>query len=84
MKTATGNKNLIKTIADVDVDGLRGVNYYTIKEMWDVEYADGDFTWCEIEYKVVDEFDYPWSDIERDGGLAQVQADLRECYGVEN
>lgn len=79
----TGNKKLIKVIADVDVDGLLATNYYKIKEMYDVEYADECGTWWEIEFKIIDEFDYSWAEIERDGGLAQVNADLRECYGVE-
>lgn len=83
MKTATGNKYFIKNIAEVDVDGLRGINYYTIKALYNVEYADEIGEWCELEETIIDEFDYPWDAIERDGGIAQVNADLRECYGVE-
>lgn len=71
---------LIKKIVDVDVDGLNAKNHYTIKEMYDEIGEDG---FAKIVFKTIDEFDYPWAEIERDGGIAQVNADLRECYGVE-
>lgn len=71
---------LIKNIVDVDVDGLNAKNHYTIKAMYDEIGEDG---FAEIVFKTIDEFDYTWADIEKDGGIAQVNADLRECYGVE-
>lgn len=82
MKTKTGNSYFIRNVVSVDVDGLRGVNHYTVKAMHDVEYTDGETTWCEIEYKTLDDFDYTWGEIERDGGIAQVNRDFEECYGV--
>lgn len=39
-------------------------------------------TYANIVYKTIDEFDYTWRDIEADGGIAQVNADLEECYGI--
>lgn len=70
----------IKNIVNVDVDGLRNVNHYTIQAMYDEIGEDG---FASIVFKTIDEFDYTWREIERDGGIAQVNADLRECYGVE-
>lgn len=71
---------LIKNIVEVDVDGLHAKNHYTIKAMYD---EIGDDGFADIVFKTIDEFDYTWADIEKDGGIAQVNADLRECYGVE-
>ena len=72
----------IKNTVDVDVDGLRGVNHYTIKAMYNVEHTDERGSWWELEHKLIDEFDYTWDEIERDGGIAQVNKDLKECWGV--
>lgn len=70
---------LIKYIVDVDVDGLLGINHYTIKGMYDKIDDDG---FAEIVFKTIDKFSMTWNEIEEYGGIAQVNADLRECYGV--
>lgn len=69
----------IKNVAKVKVDGLRGINSYTIKAMYDEIGEDG---FASIVYKPVDSFQLTWDEIERDGGIAQVKADLAEVYGV--
>lgn len=74
---------LIKHIVDVDVDGLNAVNHYTIKAAYNEIREDERGTYAEYTEKVIDEFDYTWADIEKDGGIAQVNADIAECYGVE-
>lgn len=71
---------LIKRIVDVDVDGLNAVNHYTIRAMYDKVGDDG---FADIVFKTIDEFDYTWADIEMDGGIARINADIAECYGVE-
>jgi len=70
---------LIKNIVEVKVDGLRGVNHYKISALYDRIHEEG---WADTCQKVIDEFDYSWDDIEKDGGIAQVNKDLQECYGV--
>lgn len=70
----------IKNIVEVDVDRLNAKNHYTITAMY-VEIGDDGF--ADIVFKTIDEFDYTWADIEKDGGIAQVNADLREFYGAE-
>lgn len=72
----------IKNIVEVDVDGLNGINHYTIKAMYNEITEDERGTYANIVYKTIDEFDYTWRDIEADGGIAQVNADLKECYGI--
>lgn len=69
----------IKNVLSVDVDGLKGVNHYTIKAQYNAIDEEGFAT---LNHKLVDEFDMTWDEIERDGGIAQVNKDLKECYGV--
>lgn len=69
----------IKNVVKVEVDGLRGVNSYTIKAMYNEIGEDG---FANIVHKLVDSFSLTWDEIERDGGIAQVKADLAEVYGV--
>lgn len=69
----------IKNVAKVEVDGLRGINRYTIKAMYNEIGKDG---FASIVHKPVDSFSLTWDEIERDGGIAQVKADLAEVYGI--
>ena len=76
----TANKMVfIKNIVDVKVDGLRGLNHYKITAMYDEIHEDGH---ASIKQIVVDEFDYTWSEIEREGGIAQFNKNMKECYGT--
>ena len=68
-----------KRIVNVDVDGLKCVNHYQIQDQFD---KIGDDGFADIVFKTVDEFDYAWDEIERDGGLATVKQDLIETYGA--
>lgn len=69
----------IKNVADIKVDGLRGINTYTIKAMYN---EIGDDGVASIVHKPVEVFSMTWDEIERDGGIDQVNADLAEVYGV--
>ena len=69
----------IKNILDVKVDGLAGVNHYTVKAMYDEIDSEGFAT---ITYKTIDKFDMTWKEIEEKGGVGAVNKDLKERYGV--
>lgn len=73
---------LIKNIVEVDVDGLRGINHYTIKAMYNEIHEDERGKWADIVYKTIDEFDLTWDEIEEEGGIAKINKDIEECYGV--
>ena len=68
----------IGNVLSVDVDGLKGVNTYTIKAMYNRISADG---FADIHFELVDRFSLTWSEINEDGGIGQVNADLNDCYG---
>ena len=83
MSNETNNLEFIKNEVDVDVDGLRGINHYRISAMYNRIHVDEKgFEWADLTFKVIDEFDLTWDEIEKDGGIAQVNRDLKECYGV--
>lgn len=68
----------LKNVLNVDVDGLKGVNHYTIKAMYD---AIDDDEVATITYKLLDEFDMTWQEIKEGGGIAAINKDLKERYG---
>lgn len=76
-------RRFIGNTVNVDVDGLRGINFYTVKACYEVTYYDERGTYAKTEFETVDSFDYPWSEIERDGGIEQVNANLRDVYGPD-
>lgn len=76
-------REFIRNVVDVDVDGLRGVNHYTIKAMYNEIREDGRGSYAAIVFELLDEFDYTWQEIERDGGICQVNEDLKEAYGED-
>jgi len=69
----------IKNTLDVKVDGLRGINHYTVKAMYDKIDDEGFAT---ITHKLVDEWNMTWKEIEEEGGISAINKDLKECYGV--
>lgn len=71
-----------RNVLFTDVDGLRGVNTYTIKAEYDVRHEGQFGAYYKLGYELIDEFTMTWDEIERDGGIAQVKKDLKECYGV--
>ena len=68
----------IGNVLSVDVDGLKGVNTYTIKAMYNRISADG---FADTHFELVDRFSLTWSEINEDGGIGKVNADLNDCYG---
>lgn len=74
----------IKNIVDVDVDGLHNVNHYTIKAAYNRRNeTESGFVYYDYCEKVIDEFDYTWAEITKDGGIGEVNRQIEECYGVE-
>lgn len=69
----------IKNVLNVSVDGLRGINHYVVKAMYNEIDSDG---FANIVYKLIDEWDMTWKEIEEEGGISAINKDLKECYGV--
>lgn len=69
----------IKNVLNVDVDGSRGINHYVIKAMYDKIDEDNFATTI---FKIVEEFDLTWKEIEEKGGVGEINKQLKECYGV--
>ena len=72
----------IKVIKDTKVDGLRGINTYTISILYNKRHIDKLGEYWSIETLVIDKFDYTWDEIERDGGIAQINNDIKEVYCI--
>lgn len=69
----------IKNVLNIDVDGLRGINHYVIKAMYDKIDEDNFAT---TVFKLIDEFDLSWKEIEEKGGIEEINKQLKERYGV--
>jgi hypothetical protein len=69
----------IKRILEVKVDGLRGINTYKIIEAYNEIDHDN---FAHYKQKTIDEIDYTWSEIESDGGLSKVLAEIKETYNI--
>ena len=51
--------------------------------MNDVVYKDENGEYAEIESEVIDEFEITRSQILKDGGYAQLEKEIAECYNAE-
>lgn len=76
-------KEFIKNIIEVEVDGLRCVNHYTIQAMYNKKYVDEQGEYWKLDFQTIDEFDYTWSEIKRDGGIYEVNKQIKEEYLAE-
>lgn len=72
----------IKNVLDVQVDGLRGINRYVIRSMWDVKQEDERGVWYKLVQRVIEDITYTWDEIEQEGGIAEINKQLKECYNV--
>lgn len=72
-------KEFIKNVLNIEVDGLKGINHYSIVAMYDLIDEDG---YANIIFEPVDKFSMTWKEIDEDGGISVVNKDLEECYGV--
>lgn len=69
----------IKNVLNIDVDGLRGINRYTVQAMYD-EIDEDNF--ATPVFKLVDEFELTWNEIAEKGGIDKVNKELKERYKV--
>lgn len=76
-------REFIGNTVTVDVDWIHAVNFYTVKACYNVTYEDERGSFAKLETELVDEFPYPWDEIERDGGIESVNRDLRIVYGPD-
>lgn len=72
----------IKRVLDVDVDGLKGIVKYTIKEMYDLIDDEGFGT---IEFKLMDEFTMTFSEISKEEEIQghSMKEEIYKEYGIE-
>lgn len=73
-------KELIRNVLDVDVDGLKGINYYRVSAMYNVINEEG---YADIVQEVIEEFCFTWDEIERKGGIGKLLAEIKETYDIE-
>lgn len=73
-------REFIKNVVDVDVDGLKQVNHYRVKAMYNV-FGDDDV--ASISFVPLDEFDLTWKEIESEGGIGEINKQIKEEYGAE-
>ena len=72
----------IKVIKDVKVDGLKGINTYTISILYNKKHIDKHGEYWDVKTLIIDQFQLTWDEIERDGGIAQINSDLKEVYCI--
>ena len=71
----------IKNVLDVDVDGAREVNTYTVKAMYDKVDPDG---FASVVFEPVAKFFLSWQEIEEAGGIAQVNALINKRFEIND
>ncbi|MDR7856112.1 hypothetical protein [Tissierella sp.] len=74
------NEIFIKNTLDVEVDALKARNRYKVKAMYDIEQEGG---YYKIEHRLIEDLTLTWDEIEEMGGIAEVNREFRECYGLE-
>ena len=70
----------IKTQSNVKVDGLKGINTYTISILYNKKHIDKLGEYWSVETSILDQFQLTWYEIERDGGVEQINNDIKEVY----
>lgn len=70
----------IKNVLDVDVDGAREVNTYTVKGMYNKVDPDG---FASVVFKPVAKFSLSWQEIEEAGGIAQVNSLIKKRFAID-
>jgi len=69
----------IKNVLNVEVDGLKGINHYTVKAMYN--YIDKD-NFATIKFITIEDIELTWEEIEEEGGIEEINKQFKECYGV--
>lgn len=74
----------IKVIKDIKIDGLRGINTYTISILYNKRHIDkkNNYEYWSVETLILDQFQLTWKEIEQDGGVEQINNDIKETYCI--
>lgn len=73
----------IKNVLELEVDGLKGINTYTIKAQYDVpRTAPNGYKYYELEHRLIDEFKMTWKEIECWGGISSINKEIKEAYDL--
>ena len=72
----------IKIDKDIKVDGLKGINTYTIYLLYNKKNIDRLGEYWSVETLRIDQFQLTWEEIEQDGGIEQINNDLKEVYCI--
>lgn len=74
----------IKVIKDVKVDGLRGINTYTISILYNKRHIDkkNNYEYWSVETLRIDQFQLTWDEIDQEG-IEQINSDIKEVYCIE-
>lgn len=74
----------IKVIKDIKIDGLRGINTYTISILYNKRHIDkkNNYEYWSVETLILDQFQLTWKEIEQDGGVEQINNELKEVYCI--
>lgn len=74
-------EQIIKRTLDVDVDGLKGIVKYVIKEMYDLIHDEG---YATIEHRLIDEFTMTFNEIEEEEKSLghSIKTEIYEVYGI--
>ena len=79
----TAKATYVKTIISVDVDALKDVIHYTVKDQLEVPMHDDRGDYSEIDFLTVAKFDITWKEFEQRGGVVEVNHWLKEKYHAE-
>lgn len=70
-------KQFIKNVLDIEVNGFTGAIRYVVREMFDVIDKDG---FGIIEQKVIEDVTMTREEIKEEGGHQEIINQLKECY----
>lgn len=74
----------IKVIKDTKVDGLKGINTYTISIVYNKKHIDkkNNYEYWSVETLRIDQFQLTWDEIDQEG-IEQINSDIKEVYCIE-
>lgn len=70
-------KQFIKNVLDIEVNGFTGAIRYVVREMYDLIHEDG---FVSIEQKVIEDVTMTREEIKEEGGYQEVINQFKECY----
>lgn len=74
----------IKVIKDTKVNGLKGINTYTISIIYNKRHIDkkSNYEYWTAETLRIDQFQLTWDEIDQEG-IEQINRDIKEVYCIE-